>query len=217
MFCALTLVAGAEFLCKISILLFYWRIFFISNGYRKVSLGLMIFTTAWCLAVILVVVCMCRPILIFWDDSGPVYTCVNWKPFLYTMLIVDMITDVCILVLPVRTVLGLHLPRKTRIAVAGIFTLGGFVVTTNVLRIGFASNQGSRYESRLLVQWPGCILLNTYSVLQQIRALDEHSPVSHLLASPTKDSSTDFARHNLEPPPSSVQACRSTNRSGTPH
>lgn len=81
------------------------------------------------------------------------------------MLIVDMFIDVCILVLPIRTALGLHLPRKTRIAVAGIFALGGFVVTTNVLRIVFASNQGDFYESKSIVQWPGCILLSAYSLL----------------------------------------------------
>ena len=63
------------------------------------------------------------------------------------MLIVDTFVDVFILVLPIRTALMLHLPRKTRIAVAGIFSLGGFVVMTNVLRMVFMDSQVENHES----------------------------------------------------------------------
>lgn len=59
-----------------------------------------------------------------------------------TMLIVDAVIDFSILVLPVRTALGLQLPRRTKFAVAGIFALGGFVVLTNVLRLIFGQEHG---------------------------------------------------------------------------
>ncbi|KAI1585694.1 hypothetical protein A1F96_00214 [Pyrenophora tritici-repentis] len=137
-FWALAPAAFAQFACKMSILLFYRRIFFISDRYRMVSLVLMIFTIIWFLIIVVVVLFICRPSLNFWDDKGtPVSQCVHWQAFAYSMLIVDMVIDVFILVLPIRTAMKLHLPRKNRIAVAGIFALGGFVVITNVIRIVF--------------------------------------------------------------------------------
>jgi len=147
MFWALVPAACAQFSCKMSILLFYQRIFFISDRYRRVSLGLMIFTIAWFLAVILVALCICRPSHQFWDNSGlSVDRCVHWQSFLYTMLIVDTFIDMFILVLPIRTASKLQLPRKTRIAVAGIFALGSFVVVTNVLRMVFMESQVEKHE-----------------------------------------------------------------------
>jgi hypothetical protein len=51
--------------------------------------------------------------------------------------IVDTIINIFILLLPIRMALKLQLPRKTKVAVAGIFGLGVVVVITNIVRIKY--------------------------------------------------------------------------------
>jgi hypothetical protein len=50
-------------------------------------------------------------------------------------MIIDTVIDLAILLLPIRYVFTLQLPRKIKLAIAGIFALGGFVMVTSVLRL----------------------------------------------------------------------------------
>ena len=62
-------------------------------------------------------------------------TCLNRKIMFMVSGAVGDFVDLIILVLSIHRVFKLHLPVRTRVTVTGVFTLGGFVVITNVLRI----------------------------------------------------------------------------------
>ena len=58
--------------------------------------------------------------------------------------VIDILIDLLILLLPIQRVFKLQLPIRTRVAVAGIFALGGFVIITNSLRIHAIYQPGSQ-------------------------------------------------------------------------
>jgi hypothetical protein len=116
-----------------SVLFFYRRIFLVRHSYRKISLALLLISTAWFLAFSITCLCMCRPIqALFSPVPGE---CNDWAPFLFVMLITSALIDLAILILPIRFVFTLQLPNRIRLAIAGIFALGGFVMFTSVLRL----------------------------------------------------------------------------------
>jgi hypothetical protein len=144
MFIGFTLVTTAIFAVKISILCFYHRIFFITKGYRYASIALMAFATLWFIGTQIGNLLLCQPIDSFWHRTKP-GKCLNFNLLFLATGIIDTLTDVAILILPVRMAFKLQLPVRTKVAVAGIFALGGFVIITNIIRIKFIYQPGAKY------------------------------------------------------------------------
>ena len=144
MFLGFTFLTVAIYACKMSVLFFYRHIFFITNGYRKASLAVMALSTAWFIATQVANLLICRPIDSFWIRTKP-GRCMNFNVMFLVTGIIDTLIDVIILALPIRRALKLHLPWKTKVPVAGIFALGGFVVITNIIRIQYSYQPNQRY------------------------------------------------------------------------
>jgi hypothetical protein len=130
--------------CKMSVLLFYRHICFVAEGYRRASLAVMVVSTAWYIAAQVSNLLSCHPIDSFWNLSKP-GQCLNFNAMFLGTGIADTVIDIFILLLPIRMALKLQLPRKTRVAVAGIFGLGGFVVITNIIRIRYVYQPNQKY------------------------------------------------------------------------
>ncbi|KAF2248053.1 hypothetical protein BU26DRAFT_551453 [Trematosphaeria pertusa] len=143
-FLGYTFVLVAQYGVKMSVLFFYRRIFFITKGYQRASLAVMAVATAWFIATQIVNLLTCQPIDSFWRRLK-VGTCLNFNVMFLVTGIFDTVIDMVILLLPVRMALALQLPMRTRIAVAGIFALGGFVVITNIIRLRCIYNPNARY------------------------------------------------------------------------
>jgi hypothetical protein len=137
------LMIFSMFCCKISVLLFYRHIFFIEERYRKASMALMIVATAWLISNLFT----CQPVPSFWSaaKSG---TCLNLNAVFLTTGIIDTLIDLAILLLPIRIVFMLQLPTKTKVAVAGIFALGGFILVTNVIRLHHTYQSDAGYSQK---------------------------------------------------------------------
>jgi hypothetical protein len=142
MLTAFLLALTAQYTCKLSILLFYRRIFSTSIFHLRASLAVIFFASLWYIAATLSTLCICLPLTFMSRPSEASYLTVerekfrgDWMPMIHSMLIVDTITDFVILLLPIRTAFTLQMARRARIALSGVFALGGFVVVTNVVRI----------------------------------------------------------------------------------
>jgi hydrogenase/urease accessory protein HupE len=144
MFLGFTFVTTAIYACKMSVLLFYRHIFFITEGYRRASLTVMVLSTAWFIAAQVANLLICQPIDSFWIRTKP-GKCLNFNIMFIGTGIVDTVIDIFILLLPIRMALKLQLPRKTKVAVAGIFGLGGFVVITNIVRLRYIYQPNQKY------------------------------------------------------------------------
>lgn len=118
MFLYFTLIA----LVKASILTMYCRIF--PTGFMKkgaVILGIAV--AMWWVAVILVTIFQCKPIHKVYDPfvAG---VCINTSHFHFGSSVPNIVQDVLILALPTHEVWKLRIPRRQKLAIAGVFLLG---------------------------------------------------------------------------------------------
>ena len=108
---------------KISILLFYMRIFAV-RSFRIAAHITMVLVIAWALSVILCGFLLCTPFAFNWDQTIPGGSC--GKQVLSYILTgaLNIITDVMVLSLPIPMVWKLQTPRANKIALTVIFGLG---------------------------------------------------------------------------------------------
>ena len=108
---------------KISILLLY-RSIFAGRGFAIATNVVMAYVVAWGVAVVLVSIFSCTPVNGFWDVDIP-STCVSSIAFFEWTTLTNVLGDIMILVLPVRRVWKLQMNVRQKIAVSGMFLLGG--------------------------------------------------------------------------------------------
>ena len=109
-------------LTKLSILFFYNRIF-PSKGLVRASWVIGSIVVAYNVALVLVTAFECRPLSTFWTRKPG--TCINTLPPFTVLASFNVLTDVLILVLPVKFVLKLRMRMARKVQVCGIFLLGG--------------------------------------------------------------------------------------------
>ncbi|KAJ5355885.1 hypothetical protein N7517_010494 [Penicillium concentricum] len=125
-----TLVSG---LIKVSICLLYLRVF---PNIRVISLGTIAFVTAMSVAIMLAIIFQCSPIdAVFDEQKYEHYTCFESVPFWYLSPALSLVMDVWILLLPLKTVLGLQLETRKRFVVAGLLSLGSFACIASIIRM----------------------------------------------------------------------------------
>ncbi|KAI0405666.1 hypothetical protein F4802DRAFT_596935 [Xylaria palmicola] len=120
-------------LTKISILCFYCRIFFPMKRLYYISWGFGIFIVAYNLALIFVTAFECVPLSSLW--TGAPAKCFDTLPPFTALGIVNVVTDVGILTLPIRHILLLRLSVTRRIQLGGIFLLGAVVCVFGIVRV----------------------------------------------------------------------------------
>ena len=122
------------FCIKISVLIFYRRLFFITRWFQHASLALMIITGAWLISTIVSFSLSAQPFDAYWNIFTPAKR-LNF-PLLYLLSgVIDTIIDVLVVALPMTIAFRLHLPFRAKVGVAGIFAVGAFVVGTNITRL----------------------------------------------------------------------------------
>lgn len=79
---------------------------------------------------------MCRPVEYFWtrvhllvmagnDESAAAGgKCKDNRPYLYANTVISIVTDMVIVVLPIRQIVGLQMARKKKVTVCALFGLG---------------------------------------------------------------------------------------------
>ncbi|KAF9252387.1 hypothetical protein LCP9604111_2383 [Penicillium roqueforti] len=125
-----TLISG---LIKVSICLLYLRVF---PNIRVICLGTIALVTAMSVAIILATIFQCTPVnAVFDEQKYEHHTCFASIPFWYAGAALSLVTDIWILLLPLRTVLGLHLKTSKKFAVAALLSLGSFACIASIVRI----------------------------------------------------------------------------------
>ncbi|KAK3213942.1 hypothetical protein GRF29_28g1538354, partial [Pseudopithomyces chartarum] len=118
---------------KLSVLAFLNRIFSPSN--RAIQIGVWIFsiyTIAWAIAQLLVYFLECRPLSSNW---GVPYQCVPPTWVWPTLGILNIVSDVGILVLPQLKIMRLHFSLPKKIGLCFVFMIGGLATGVSIARI----------------------------------------------------------------------------------
>ena len=110
---------------KISILLFYQRLFTVKSFFiaSTVMIGVV---AAWTVAFESAMIAQCSPPRLFWELFEIDYTphCINVQMMYLGLAASDLILDVMVLAFPVPMVIFLQLPWRKKIAILDIFLLG---------------------------------------------------------------------------------------------
>lgn len=109
---------------KLSILYQYRRLF-PTRDFRIMTNGLIVIMIMWCTSVVFTGIFLCTPISKSWYPTQP-GTCINLVSFYYGIQIPNVVTDVLVLLLPLREVQKLDLPLKQKLGVG--LTCGLWVV-----------------------------------------------------------------------------------------
>ncbi|OCK81388.1 hypothetical protein K432DRAFT_351109 [Lepidopterella palustris CBS 459.81] len=123
-------------LTKISILLFYLRIF-PDRAFRRAVYITMAFCVGYILAFIPLTIFQCRPINLAWTrwDGEHSGTCVNLNAEGWTSAAFNIALDVTTIVLPLRQLSTLKMSRRKKVGIMFMFMLGFFVTIISMLRL----------------------------------------------------------------------------------
>lgn len=111
-------------LSKLSILLFYWRIF--KQSAIRIPIQIMLgITGIWLILRTFMVIFHCVPVQAYWDHSIEGATCnINDTQFFFGTCLTHFVMDIVILALPVIEVFKLRLRLGQKCAITALFLLG---------------------------------------------------------------------------------------------
>ncbi|KAL1967975.1 hypothetical protein VTN77DRAFT_2392 [Rasamsonia byssochlamydoides] len=118
---------------KISILFQYLRIF-PGRPIRIACYTIMGIVCSYSLWAVVSGYLNCIPVARFWDRSIP-GNCLNFEALWFFNAAMNLLTDMVLLILPMPVLNSLQLPRKQRLALMGVFAVGGLVCITSMLRL----------------------------------------------------------------------------------
>ncbi|EON64309.1 hypothetical protein W97_03540 [Coniosporium apollinis CBS 100218] len=75
----------------------------------------------------------CRPFNGYWAVPPPNPECTTLRRYAYVQAAFNLTSDVCMILIPVPMVLRLRLPLKQKIILAGVFSMGTFVIIAALL------------------------------------------------------------------------------------
>lgn len=120
---------------KASICHTYYRIFKVSSSKFRIACHttqFVIVTSA--IAFIVGTIFQCRPVRAFWNQSIADASCIDQTPWWMSFAIVQITTDVVILILPATQVFKLQISRTKRLGILLAFCTGLFVTFTSIYR-----------------------------------------------------------------------------------
>lgn len=112
---------------KLSVLAYYWRIF-PTKTMKKYIWVLTVVCAIWFVGVLIGNLVECQPISFFWNKlSSPGTGICHFRVEVYLIIVAapNIVIDTLTIILPVYEVWQLQLERWKRIAVSGIFVVGG--------------------------------------------------------------------------------------------
>ncbi len=116
---------GALTFTKLSILLFYHRIFR-NQIFHKLIWVLGVMVVVWGISFFFATLFECYPISQVWTTFyGQPRKCYDYLPMFFATVITNMIMDIMILTIPWPMIWKLQMPLRQKVAVTGIFLLGG--------------------------------------------------------------------------------------------
>ncbi|KAF2206736.1 hypothetical protein CERZMDRAFT_2900, partial [Cercospora zeae-maydis SCOH1-5] len=151
------------FCTKFSIMYQYLRIF-PQKGIRIATYLLMAFVSCYATWRIISAIYTCNPPAAFWDHAIKDKTCQNRLALSLASTMLNMITDILITILPLPFLHKLQLPQRQKVALVGVFAIGGIVVIVSILRLPslyhLMHSKDITYENAMAAIWSS-IEMNT--------------------------------------------------------
>ncbi|KAF5003021.1 hypothetical protein FDECE_10422 [Fusarium decemcellulare] len=121
-------------LSKIAVLAMYYRIFSASKIIRWCVWAISSMLVGWGIAVVAVSIFSCDPVAGFWNPAIA-RSCIDSSKFYIGITVPNIIFDILTVALPIHEVWRLQMGREKKLAISGVFLLGGSVVLASVARL----------------------------------------------------------------------------------
>ena len=108
---------------KMSVLLFYVRVFRIVLVYRVIFWIVAFLIISWGIAINFLAIFACTPVHRYWDPTVP-GTCLNKNLTFLGATVPNIVIDFILLVLPIPMLWRLHVETSTKFALVGVFSAG---------------------------------------------------------------------------------------------
>ncbi|KAF4637703.1 hypothetical protein G7Y89_g384 [Cudoniella acicularis] len=118
---------------RCSVILFLVDLF-PTRKFRLASWSLFGFNITYSLAIILETLLVCRPIAFNWDKSIEGGKCADQENVELAVGIINIVLDVCTVLLPMPVLWGLHMNMKKRLGLCAIFSLGILICIITIIR-----------------------------------------------------------------------------------
>ncbi|PTB62326.1 putative PTH11-typeG-protein-coupled receptor [Trichoderma citrinoviride] len=123
---------------KVATILLYLRIFE-TTRFQIAAYTVMGIVVAWSIGGVGATIFQCVPIAGAWDKSVDA-TCIDSDRFWVAYAVMNILTDVMVLALPIAPIMSLQLSMRNKLMLCAIFMMGGFVTVTSVLRATSVKN-----------------------------------------------------------------------------
>ncbi|KAJ9604560.1 hypothetical protein H2200_010673 [Cladophialophora chaetospira] len=131
----------ALMLTKVSILLFYLRVF-PSRGFQITGNSVLGFVALSGIVILLCQLLQCLPVRFNWDKSIRGAKCINVNALTYAHAGLNIFQDLLILALPIPWILRLKLQLSQKIGLVIMFQVGTFACITAMVRLRFLAGFG---------------------------------------------------------------------------
>jgi hypothetical protein len=122
------------YLVKISLALFYFRLFNTIRWFKWVSILLLAVIASYTLITVFLGFFQCDPVSRAWTRSGP-GKCIDLTPFWTSNASFSISTDFILLLLPIPLLLRLQIPAGQKLGLIPVFGLGAFVTAVSIVRL----------------------------------------------------------------------------------
>ncbi|RAK94259.1 hypothetical protein BO79DRAFT_261278 [Aspergillus costaricaensis CBS 115574] len=120
---------------KLSFLLFYYRIFAPDRRMRYLIIGGIIFVSVTHIGLFFVTIFECTPVSHAWNQFGK-GKCFPPSILPYLSGALSSSTDLYVLLLPIRSCLGLNMTLRRRLRLLAVFSVGILACVTSLIRLG---------------------------------------------------------------------------------
>ncbi|EHA19502.1 hypothetical protein ASPNIDRAFT_125323, partial [Aspergillus niger ATCC 1015] len=118
---------------KLSILAVYKRLFAARS--MKIAANIVaVIVVLWAVSISIGGVLNCVPVQKFWDRAVPGH-CVNTVAYYYGQQIPNILTDVVLLIMPLKSVWELPISKTQRLLLSGVFLVGILTLIFDILRL----------------------------------------------------------------------------------
>ncbi|KAI1811392.1 hypothetical protein GGS20DRAFT_579099 [Poronia punctata] len=129
--------AGSVAFTKLSILLFYRRLFERGSRGFKIRLGFAaFFTIGYLFSIWGAAAGLCVPTRFFWTQFlGETGRCIDINATFLSLTCLNLVADILVLIVPIPEIMGLQMNTKKKMGVIAVMALGGLVCVVSAVRI----------------------------------------------------------------------------------
>ncbi|KAI0385918.1 hypothetical protein F5Y04DRAFT_160013 [Hypomontagnella monticulosa] len=121
-------------LIKISVVLMFMNIFF-SRRFRLAAMVTIAFTITWMFLTLLLELFVCHPIEKNWNFRSTIGHCGDQRAAFASVGVVDILTQLTILMLPLPTIVKLEMEWRYKIVTACVFSIGILTLVFGIIRL----------------------------------------------------------------------------------